>query len=73
MTANACHKRVSAGPVEATVYGNLVLQLISSGELGSIEEARELIRKSPDIKIYEPENETAWEDAYHRYLEVTKG
>ncbi len=72
MTACACHRRVSAGPVEATVYGNLMLQLMSAGEVGSIEEARSIIQSSPDIHIYEPEDESAWEDAYHRYLEVTR-
>ena len=71
MTANACHRRVSAGPVEATVYGNVTLQLMSAGEIGSIGEARDIIRTSPDIRDYEPQDEAAWEAAYQRYLEIT--
>jgi rhamnulokinase len=71
MTANACHKRVSAGPVEATVYGNLAIQLMAGGEIAGIEEARQLIKSSPDIAVYEPRDDAEWEKAYRRYLEVT--
>lgn len=71
MTADACHKRVSAGPVEATVYGNLAIQLMAGGEIAGIEEARQLIKSSPDIAVYEPRDDAAWENAYRRYLEVT--
>lgn len=70
MTANACHLNVSAGPVEATVYGNIALQLIANGDLKNIEEARRLISASPDITIYEPHDEKAWDNAYKRYLEI---
>lgn len=72
MTADACHMKVSAGPVEATVYGNVVLQLIAAGALKDIKEARTMIAKSPDISVYEPQDEAAWEEAYSRYLKVTK-
>ncbi|HOO29002.1 MAG TPA: rhamnulokinase, partial [Lachnospiraceae bacterium] len=70
MTANACHTKVSAGPVEATVYGNIVLQLIAAGAVGSIKEAREMIAKSPDISVYEPCDESEWEEAYMRYRKI---
>ena len=53
-TANACGCRVSAGPVEATVLGNVALQLMATGEIGSLKEARKIVRRSQDIKIYEP-------------------
>ena len=32
-TADSCNCRVIAGPVEATVMGNIALQLMVSGEL----------------------------------------
>ena len=72
MTANACHKKVSAGPVEATVYGNVALQLMASGELADINEARTLIAASPDISMFKAVDEDAWEEAYKRYLLVTE-
>ena len=61
-TANACGCRVSAGPIEATVLGNIALQLMASGDIKSIEEAREIIKRSQDIKIYEPQDKEAWDE-----------
>lgn len=47
LTANACGRPVYAGPVEATVYGNVAIQLMAEGAVGSLEEIRSVIdRKS---------------------------
>lgn len=46
LTEKYTGKPVSAGPVEATATGNLLSQFIFSGELGSLDEARKIIRKS---------------------------
>ena len=43
LTASACNIRVSSGPVEATALGNIAVQLISSGDIESLERAREII------------------------------
>lgn len=32
-TASACNKNVSAGPTEATVLGNIALQLLAEGKI----------------------------------------
>ncbi len=40
MAADACQRRVVAGPVEATAIGNLMMQAIAAGEIGSIAQAR---------------------------------
>lgn len=69
-TSNACGRKVSAGPIEATVYGNIALQLMVGGEIADINEARKVIANSEPIAYYEPENQDAWEEAYKRYLEV---
>ena len=42
---------VLAGPVEATSIGNIVSLLIADGVFASVEEARESIRNSFEIKI----------------------
>ena len=34
-----------AGPEEATLLGNLLVQAIALGELGSVAEAREVVRR----------------------------
>lgn len=66
--ADACGRRVVAGPVEATAIGNLMMQAVSAGDVGSIAEAREVIRRSFDVEQYEPKKTAAWDDAYERFL-----
>ena len=68
MTANACKKKVVAGPAEATVYGNIALQLIALGEISDLTKARECIRNSEDMVCYVPQEEDKWEEAYQRFL-----
>lgn len=50
LTAKACGIPVTAGPTEGTAIGNLLSQMISVGEIASVQEARELIKVSFDIK-----------------------
>ena len=38
--ADACGRRVVAGPVEATAIGNVMMQAVALGDVGSIAEAR---------------------------------
>lgn len=70
LAAGACGCTVSAGPVEATAYGNAAIQLISKGIIEDISKAREIIANSEDIKIYQPENTDKWNEAYERYSEI---
>ena len=65
--ASAIGRPVYAGPVEAAAVGNLCAQFISSGELGGLAEAREIIRNSFSIQEYLPSDTAAWEDAYARF------
>jgi rhamnulokinase len=62
-TADACQRPVIAGPVEATAMGNLLVQVRSSGELGSLGELRQVVRKSSDATTYQPGKPDAWEAA----------
>ncbi len=71
LTADVCGKTVIAGPVEATVYGNLVLQLLATGEIDTLEEAREIVRHSDNVQTYLPNVQTDTEAAYKTFLEVT--
>lgn len=71
LTADVCGKTVVAGPVEATVYGNLVLQLLATGEIDTLEEAREIVRHSDNVQTYLPNVQTDTEAAYKTFLEVT--
>lgn len=70
LTANACGREVSAGPIEATVYGNIALQLMATGEIRDINEARRVIAASEPIAHYQPQDAEVWDKAYETYLEV---
>ncbi len=60
-TANATGCEVVTGPIEATVIGNAMVQLIALGELGNIQEARQLLASLPNMQRYTPENTAAWQ------------
>jgi len=69
-TADACQRPVVAGPVEATATGNVLVQAIAAGEIGSIAEAREVVRRSFAVTTYEPQDAAAWDAAYERFLRL---
>jgi sugar (pentulose or hexulose) kinase len=66
-TANSCKRLTAAGPQEATVLGNILVQLISAGEIASISEGREIIAASYPPVWHEPENAAQWDEAYGRF------
>ena len=69
LTANVCGRKVIAGPVEATVMGNIALQLIALGEIKDIKEAREVIANSENVTVYEPQNDEDWDAIYTKVKE----
>ncbi len=52
LIADKTGKEVIAGPVEATAIGNLVSQLITLGKIKDIDEARNIIGQSFELKRY---------------------
>ena len=67
MAADACQRRVVAGPVEATAIGNIMMQAVATGAVGSIAEAREVIYHSFDVDEYLPAPAGPWDEAYGRF------
>ncbi|MBQ7712877.1 MAG: rhamnulokinase [Clostridia bacterium] len=49
LTARETGKKITVGPVEATAIGNLIAQMIGTGEIASLREAREIVKTSFDI------------------------
>jgi rhamnulokinase/L-fuculokinase len=70
MTASSCNRRVLAGPVEATVLGNIAVQLLAQGDIKNIAQAREIIAGSENVAEYYPENAEEWDKAYDRYIKI---
>ena len=72
LTADSLGIEVSSGPVEATSYGNIAIQLIADGEIRDIETARKIIAASEKLCIFAPENTAEWNKYYKIYLEKVK-
>ena len=55
LTANAIGKKVVTGPVEGSVLGNVIMQLKAMGEISTLEEGRDIVRRSFEQNEYLPE------------------
>lgn len=69
-TANACGRPVIAGPVEATVFGNLLVQARSHGEISTLADIRAAVRASSEVTQCDPESGSAWQDARGRFAKL---
>jgi rhamnulokinase len=70
LTADACQRPVVTGPVEATALGNVMVQAMATGHLGSLAEAREAVAASITQEEFTPGPATGWDDAFGRFQEL---
>lgn len=70
-TADATGRTVIAGPVEATALGNIAMQMLATGAVSSLAEARAIIERSFPTERFEPSTTGLWEDAYRRFREYS--
>jgi sugar (pentulose or hexulose) kinase len=71
LTADACGLPVLAGPVEATAFGNLLVQARAAGAIsGDLSALRGLLRETQQIVRYEPRGDAAAWQAVERRLEA---
>jgi len=73
LTANALERTVIAGPVEASVIGNMLVQLISSSHCSDLSSARQLVAESFELHQYEAASDENWQTAYDRFTQLQKG
>lgn len=71
LTANALNRRIIAGPVEATATGNVLAQMMASGEISSIAEGRSIVRASFEQETFEPADIEDYAKAYTRFHNIT--
>jgi rhamnulokinase len=71
-TANATGATVMAGPQECTALGNIMMQAKAAGEVGDIWQMRSIIASSIELVKYEPQDMTAWDKAYDKYLSIVE-
>lgn len=72
LTANSCNRTVKAGPIEATVMGNVAVQLMSDNSVADISEARKIVANSSELKTYIPTDVDKWEEAYQNFIGIVK-
>lgn len=70
LTADACGRTVYAGPTEATAIGNLCVQLMAAGKIATLDEARDVVRNSFEIKCYDPKDTDKWDEAFGRFCKL---
>lgn len=69
-TADATRRLVLAGPVEATVTGNVLVQAVAAGRFASLAEARRHVSENVSLRRFEPRSNERVREAARRYAEV---
>ena len=69
-TADAAGTRVIAGPLEATIIGNIIIQAIGMGHIKDLSEGRQIIRNSFDLETYAPQQTDQWDQQYERFMKL---
>jgi rhamnulokinase len=73
-TADATGRAVIAGPVEATALGNIAMQMLATGAVASVAEARRIIEHAFPVDRFAPADADRWDAHYRRfqdYVELT--
>jgi len=70
LTADVTGLPVLAGPAEATVIGNILVQAIASGRFSSLADSRRHVVENTRIKKFTPRQTPTLEQAYRRYAAI---
>ena len=70
LSACACQLPVYTGVYEASVTGNLLVQLISCGEIENEEAAKDILRHSFTFQRFLPQDGPLWQQKYADFLRV---
>jgi rhamnulokinase len=71
-TADATGRAVTSGPAEATALGNIALQMMATGAVGSLAEARAVIDHSFPVERVEPLAAERWDAEYRRFQQYVE-
>lgn len=72
LTADITGRTVLAGPVEATALGNIAMQMLATGTVTSLAEARGIISRSCPAVRYVPADTKRWNQHYRRFRDVVE-
>jgi len=71
-TADSLDIPLIACPVETTATGNILLQMVATGEARDMLEAKEILINSIELDHFEPSGSLSWKDKFEKYLKVLK-
>jgi len=72
-TADATGRTVIAGPVEATALGNIAMQMLATGAVSNLAEARGIIEHSFPAERFAPCAADRWDAQYPRFRDYCRG
>ncbi len=72
LTADATGRRVVAGPAEATALGNIAMQMLATGAVSTLAEARQAIDRSFLVERFEPRETDRWDANYPRFRDYIR-
>lgn len=68
--ANACERPVCAGCADASAAGNILVQMMADGQLADIAQAAQLLERSFNVTVFEPERASELGKRYYEYLNI---
>jgi rhamnulokinase len=69
-TANAAGLPVIAGPHEATIIGNTLMQCKAAGLVNNLSEMRKIVKDSFHLEQYYPEDSDLWNGKFDKFKEI---
>jgi rhamnulokinase len=75
LTADATGRTVTAGPTEAAALGNIAMQMLATGAVSTLAEARQTIDRSFPVERFEPRAADLWDahdDRFRDYIRYAR-
>jgi rhamnulokinase len=72
LTADSTGRIVVAGPTEASALGNIAMQMLATGAVPSLAEARQVIDRSFAAERFEPRDVDRWDRQYGRFRDYLR-
>jgi len=70
IVGGGCQNQLLCQLAADAAAGNVLMQAISGGQIGSLAEGREVVRRSFEVTTYEPHLAAGWDDAYARFCKL---
>ncbi len=72
-TANALNRRVVVGPYDDTGLGGVIMQMISMGEIATIDEGKAIVKNSIMDVVVDPKGDAGWDEAFTKLAQIKQG